>query len=95
MPTKLVESDTFIFSFDDCNEIPDYTVKDISQEKYRKYYFDSGHAIMVDKPIAVYIKQSDNGKTHRVVNVVGQVLWITNFVAIEWENKEGNGRMLF
>jgi len=93
MPVKI--GDTLIFSFEDCNELPDYDLKNITQEKYRKYFFDSGHAIMVDKPIAVYIKKVDGGKIHRVVNVVGQVLSITNFNAIEWENKEGNGRMLF
>jgi len=72
---------------------PGLKFKDISSEKYRIYVFPNGVRYKIEEPLAVCARR-DHGQ--RVIDKKGKAYWIRpDFIAIEWENRQGEPRVNF
>lgn len=60
--------------------------KDITSETWREYIYTDGFVIRVEAPVRLYIKKSEKGDSHRVIDTAGT----THYVPVGWRTLRWN-----
>lgn len=62
---------------------------DISNEKYRTYYFPTGN-VTIQNPVKLNVKRKPEGDSHRIVDNQGKAYYVpAGWLLLQWEGKDG------
>jgi hypothetical protein len=71
------------------------TEHDITTELWRQYSVVADGKIVnikINEPVRLYVKRSENGDSHRVVDGEGVTHYIkANWFALAWKGRDGDG----
>ena len=69
---------------------------DIGVEKWRTYHYENRSTFTVEEPMILFLKRDHRGDSHRVVTKKNRTIYPRRgWIAIEWENHEGNEPVQF
>lgn len=71
-------------------------VLDISSELSRTYHYSNGTRFKISDPRKLYLKQDDQGDSHRVITKEGEVFYpARGWIALSWMPVDGDNPVDF